>query len=226
MHSGRVRKFHSSVIAVLPPASVKDGVAGNGTSARAIPTIARTRHGHSVRGRKTMANTGASTGAFTRSTARATVTLPDGGNAIGGTARPSSRSLQRWTRHGRDHPYRQALIGWFRRPPRGLQRWTRASWKSLWFQRHTLNQGRRRKFAKRGRDRGRWGSADSVAAWRYSAWILICIAWNCALPAPAWWSHARWRGLRVRSSAAARLCRALRWPIRRSSPGRAADVWF
>jgi hypothetical protein len=45
-----------------------------------------------------------------------------------------------------------------RRPPRGLQRWTRASWKSLWFQRHTLSAGRRRKFAKRGRDRGRWGA--------------------------------------------------------------------
>jgi hypothetical protein len=158
MHSGRVRKFQTNVIAVLPPANVKGGAAGNGRNARAMPTIARTRHGHSVRGRKIITNTGASTGAFTRSTASATVMLPGSGNAIGGAAPRWPRSLQRWTRHGRDRPYRQVLIGWFRRPPRGLQRWTRASWKSLWFQRHTLSQGRRRKFAKRGRDRERWGA--------------------------------------------------------------------
>lgn len=141
MHSGRVRKFQTNDIAVLTPASVKDVAAGNGRNARATPTIARTRHGHSVHGRKIIENTGASTGAFTRNTASATVMPPGSGNAIGGNARQSSRSLQRWTRHGRDHPYRQALIGWFRRPPRGLQRWTRASWKSLWFQRHTLREG-------------------------------------------------------------------------------------
>ena len=141
MHSGRVRKFQTNVIAVLPPANVKGGAAGNGRNARAMPTIARTRHGHSVGGRKIITNTGASTGAFTRSTASATVMLPGSGNAIGGAAPRWPRSLQRWTRHGRDRPYRQVLIGWFRRPPRGLQRWTRASWKSLWFQRHTLSQG-------------------------------------------------------------------------------------
>ena len=141
MHSGRVPKVQTHVTAVLTPASVKDGDVGSRRSARAMPTIARTRHGRSVRGHKIIANTGASTGAFTRNTASATVVLPGSGNAIGGDARPSTRSLQRWTRHGRDRPCRQVLIGWFRRAPRGLQRWTRAWWKSLWFQRHTLSQG-------------------------------------------------------------------------------------
>jgi hypothetical protein len=113
MHSGRVRKFQTNVIAVLTPASVKGGVAGNGRNARAMPTVARTRHGHSVRGRKIIANTGASTGAFTQSTASATVMLPGSGNAIGGAAPRWPRSLQRWTRQWRDRPYRQVLIGWF-----------------------------------------------------------------------------------------------------------------
>jgi hypothetical protein len=41
-HSGRVRKFRGNVIAVLLPAGANDGDAGNGRSARAMPTIART----------------------------------------------------------------------------------------------------------------------------------------------------------------------------------------
>src|ERR1700730_8684813 len=123
MHSGRVRKFQTNVIAVLTPASVKGGAAGNGRNARAMPTIARTRHGHSVRGRKIITNTGASTGAFTRSTASATVMLPGSGNAIGGAAPRWPRSLQRWTRQWRDRPYRQGPIGWVLRPTRRLPRW-------------------------------------------------------------------------------------------------------
>ncbi len=124
-HSGRVREFHSKVIAVLPPAGVNDGDGGNGRSARAMPTIARTRHGRSVRGRKTIATTGARTGGPTHNTARATVRLRGSGNATGG-ARRSLQSLQRWTRQRREPLFRQALIGSFRRLPRGLQRWN--SW--------------------------------------------------------------------------------------------------
>src|SRR5258708_34102356 len=102
-HSGRVRAFHSNVIAVLPPAGEIDGDGGNGRSARAMPTIARTRRGPSVRGRKTIASTGARTGAPTHNTARATVRLPGSANAIGG-ARRSPQRWQRWTRQRRGTP--------------------------------------------------------------------------------------------------------------------------
>jgi hypothetical protein len=115
--------------------------AGNGRGSRATLTIARTRRWHSASGPKIIANTGTSTGPPTRSTARATVTLPGSGSAIGGGARRSPMSLQRWTRQPRNHPYRQALIGSSRRVLQGLQRWTRGRWKSLWSQSHTGRQG-------------------------------------------------------------------------------------
>jgi hypothetical protein len=164
MHSGRVRKFQTNVIAVLTPASVKGGAAGSGRSGRATPTIARTRHGHSVRGRKIIANTGASTGAFTRNTANATVMLPGSGNAIGGAAPRWPRSLQDGRVNGgitRTVRHLSAGSGGRRevckdgRVPRGNH---------FGFNAIRSTRGRRRKFAKRGRDRGRWGSADSVAA--------------------------------------------------------------
>ena len=40
-----------------------------------------------------------------------------------------------------------------------------------------------------------------------------CTAWSCALPTAGWWNRGRWRGSRIRSSAAARSCRALWWRL-------------
>ena len=159
-HSGRVRKFLSSIIAVLPPASGSDGASGSRPSAPATPIIARTRHGHSVHGRRAIANTGASTGARTHNTARAIATGPGSGSVIAGSVRLRRKphGSQRWTRRWRIRRCLQALIGSSRRPPRSLQRWTRVSWKSLWSQRDT---GERRTFAKRGRDRS--GGAARLA---------------------------------------------------------------
>ena len=215
-HSGRGRKCQGSSTAVRLPASVSAGAAGNGPSARAMPIIARTRHGPSVPGRKAIASTGASIGEPTRTTASATATDPGSGDAIAGSVRVRRpQSLQRWTRRCRVRPCRQELIGSSRRRPRSLQRWTRGWWKSLWYQHRT---GRWMRFAKRGRDRGGGAVLLALPAWTPSAWILICIAWSCALRAPAWWSRARWSGSPARSSAGARLSRALRWPIPRRRP--------
>ena len=146
-HFGRVRRFHSSVIAVLQPASVNDGAVGSKQSAPATRTIARTRHGHSVRGRKAIANTGAIIGARTRNTARAIAPLPGSGSVIAGgmRLRRALQGLQRWTHRCRIHPCLQGFIGSSRQPLRSLQRWMRGWWKSLWYQRHT---GKPWKFAK------------------------------------------------------------------------------
>src|SRR5258708_16682216 len=99
-HFGRVRRFHSSVIAVLQPVSVNGDAVGSRRSAPATRTIARTRHGHSVRGRKAIANTGAIIGARTRNTARAIAPLPGSGSVIAGgmRLRRAPPGLQRWTR--------------------------------------------------------------------------------------------------------------------------------
>jgi hypothetical protein len=188
-HFGRGRKCQGSCTAVRRPASVSVGAAGKGLSARAIPIIARTRHGPSVPGRKAIASTGARIGEPTRITASATVTDPGSGNAIAGSVRVRRRlpSLQRWTRRCRVRLFRQVLIGWSRRPG-SLQRWTRGWWKSHWYQCHTGRWGR---FAKRGPDRSDGAVLLTVPAWTPRAWILICIAWSCALRAPAWSSRVR-----------------------------------
>jgi len=132
-HFGRVRRFHSSIIAALQPVSVNDGAVGSKQSAPATRTIARTRHGHNVRGRKAIANTGASIGAHTRNTARAIAPLPGSGSVIAGgmRLRRAPQGLQRWTRRCRIHPCLQGFTGSSRRSLRSLQRWTRGLWKSL-----------------------------------------------------------------------------------------------
>jgi hypothetical protein len=143
-HFGRVRRFHGSVIAALQRVSVNDVAVGSKQSAPATRTIARTRHGHSVRGRKAIANTGASIDARTRNTARAIAPLPGSGSAIGGgmRLRRAPQGLQRWTRRCWNHPCLQGFIGSSRRPLRSLQRWMRGWWKSLWYQRHTGKPGK------------------------------------------------------------------------------------
>src|SRR2546430_9771438 len=112
-HSGRVRKFLSSIIAVLPPASGSDGASGSRPSAPATPIIARTRHGHSVHGRRAIANTGASTGARTHNTARAIATGPGSGSVIAGSVRLRRKphGSQRWTRRWRIRRGPPALFG-------------------------------------------------------------------------------------------------------------------
>jgi hypothetical protein len=176
-HFGRVRRFQGSVIVVLPAVSVNGDAVGSRRSMPATRTIARTRHGHSVRGRKAIANTGASIGARTRNTARAIGPLPGSGSAIAGGMRfrRALRSLQRWTGRCRIHQCLQGFIGSSRQPLRSLQRWMRGWWKSLWYQRHT---GKPRKFAKRGRDRGAAATLLGLRAWTRHGWILICIAWS------------------------------------------------
>src|SRR5260370_33976023 len=138
-HFGRVRRFHSSVIAVLQPVSVNGGAVGSKQSAPATRTIARTRHGHSVRGRKAIANTGARIGARTRNTARAIAPLPGSGSAIagGGRLRRALQGLQRWTRRCRIHPCLQGFIGSSPPPPPRLQRWVRGGWETTLVQRPT-----------------------------------------------------------------------------------------
>src|SRR5260370_5639934 len=112
-HFGRVRRFHSSVIAVLQPVSVNDGAVGSKQSAPATRTIARTRHGHSVRGGKAIANTGAIIGARTRNTARAIAPLPGSGSVIAGGVRlrPALQGCQGWKRRGPGHPRVHGGIG-------------------------------------------------------------------------------------------------------------------
>jgi hypothetical protein len=93
-HSGRVRKFLINLTAVLPLASVYDGSVGKKLSGKAIAITGRTKHEHSVPGREDIANTGASIGAPTRNTARATATPPAGGNAnVSGGHRAVQRSI-------------------------------------------------------------------------------------------------------------------------------------
>ena len=111
-HSGRGRKCQGSCIAVRRPASVSGGAAGNGPSARA-----RTRHGPSVPGHKTIARIGASIGEPTQTNASATATDPGSGNVIAGSVRAHRvlPSFQRWTRRYRVRPCCQRLTGWSRR---------------------------------------------------------------------------------------------------------------
>src|SRR5258708_6313595 len=162
-HFGRVRRFHSSVIAVLLAVSVNGDAVGSRRSAPATRTIARTRHGHSVRGRKAIANTGARIGARTRNTARAIAPLPGSGSVIAGgmRLRRALQGLQRWTRRCRIHPCLQAFIGSSRQPPRGLERWMRGWWESLWYQPHTGQPG---KVGKRGRGKGAAATAPGLPA--------------------------------------------------------------
>jgi hypothetical protein len=56
--------------------------------------------------------------------------------------------------------------------------------------------------------------------------LSIWTAWICALPVRVWRNRERSSGLRARSSAVARLCLVLQWPIRRSKFCRAGSVWF
>jgi hypothetical protein len=122
---GAVRKSPSKATAVKRPVSGFGGDAGNRPSGAATRTTGRTRPGHSARGRKAIAATGASTGAHTRDTARAIARRRESGSAIG----DARSGLQRWTRQRRFRACLQALTGSCRRPPKSLQRWTRGSWK-------------------------------------------------------------------------------------------------
>src|SRR5258708_15061662 len=56
-HFGRVRRFHSTVIAGLLAVSVNGDAVGSRRTAPATPAITRTRHWHSIRGRKAIPTT-------------------------------------------------------------------------------------------------------------------------------------------------------------------------